>query len=110
MAQSRITTATNAPSVNVKTEGAGVFGLNLVNRHSAVVYMKFYNSTVATFQDTPVYTIAVPATATVNIQASHGNIPIFTTGLGLCVRAVTDATDSGNTAPGTLPVIEVNFL
>lgn len=101
------TIAATITSVTVKTTGANVLGLNIVNGHSAVVYVKFYNTDVATFQDTPVYTIAVPATASVNQQATRENL--FGTSEGLCVRAVTNFADGGNTAAATLPIIEVEY-
>lgn len=108
MATFRSGTVTNT-STNIKTTGADVYKINIVNRHSAVVYVKFYNSTVATFQDTPVAVIAIPATSSVVQVSSLQQVPLIGTSAGLCVRATTDATDNGNTAAATLPVIEVTY-
>lgn len=102
-------TAVTTTSVNIKTTGGTVVSVNITNRHSAVIYVRFYNSTVATFQNTPIYTIAVPATATLGQIASLQQFPLFAGDTGLCVRAVTDTAESGNTAPGTLPEIVVQY-
>jgi len=95
--------------VNVKTSGADVLKVNIVNRHSAVVYVKFYNSTVSTFQDVPIKVFAVPATSSIQLAANFENSTLFSADTGLSVRATTDSTDNGNTAAGTLPIIEIEF-
>jgi len=38
----------------IKSTGTNVRSLNIINRHSAAIFVKFYDSDVATFQDTPV--------------------------------------------------------
>lgn len=95
--------AVTTSSTNIKTSGADVSAVNIVNGHSAVIYVKFYNSTVATFQDTPTKVIAVPATSSVSFLEKFG------TDTGLCVRVTTVFADSGNTAAATLPIIEVDY-
>jgi hypothetical protein len=100
--------AVTTTSTNIKTSGSTVAAVNIVNRHSAVVYVKFYDQAVATFQDIPVQTIAVQATASVKTSSDSLN-GLFGTGTGLCVRATTDSGDSGNTAAATLPIIEVEY-
>ena len=95
-------------STNVSTVGTEVNSINIVNRHSAVIYVKFYTQTVATFQDTPVMVVAVPATASVLTIPAPGK-PLLGGGTGLCVRVTTGATDSDNTAAATLPIIELDY-
>lgn len=107
MAIFRSGTVTNT-STNIKTSGADVTSINIVNRHNAVIYVKFYDQTVATFQDTPFKTIPVAASG-----GSYSDLSIgwakFSTTRGLCVRVVTDSTDNGNTAAATLPIIELEY-
>ena len=108
MATFRSTTVTNT-STNVKTSGATVDSISIVNRHSAVIYVRFYNQTVATIQDTPVLTVAVPATSSIRQLASNQQVPLLGTSTGLCVRVVTDVAETGNTAAATLPEIVLNY-
>lgn len=105
----RSTAVTNT-STNIKTIGADVYIVNIVNKHSAAIFVRFYNQTVATFQDTPVFTIQVAANTSSKTDFPAGNnMPLFSTASGLCVRVVTDAADNGNTAAATLPVIELYY-
>jgi hypothetical protein len=105
MATFRSGTVTNT-STNVSTKGANVSSINIVNRHNAVIYVKFYNQTVATFQDTPFKTYAVAASGGL---VSLNDDPLWGTTNGLCIRVVTDSTDNGNTAAATLPIIELEY-
>lgn len=107
MATFRSQTVTNT-STNIKTRGADVTSINIINRHSAIIYVKFYNQTVATFQDTPFKTIAVAASGGAYTDMSLGWTKFGTTA-GLCVRVTTDNTDNGNTAAATLPIIELEY-
>lgn len=100
-------TVTNTPSVNITPKGTDIASMNIVNRHSAAIFVKFYDLTIATFQDTPLKTFQVPANAAIT-YLPDGDI-LFSSSNGLCVRAVTGATDSDNTAPGTLPIIELVY-
>lgn len=110
MASFRTVTATNTGST-IKTTGADVKAINIINRHNAAIFVKFYNSDVATFQDTPVKVFQVaassyyPASPCAISMASN----LFSTSEGLTVRVVTSATDSDNTAAATLPIIEVEY-
>lgn len=106
MATFRSSTVTNT-STNIKTKGADVMSINIVNRHSAVIYVKFYDQTVATFQDTPFKTIPVAASGG-SYSDLYAAVKISTT-RGLCVRVTTDSTDNGNTAAATLPIIELEY-
>lgn len=108
MATFRSITVTNT-STNIKTTGGDVRQLNIVNKHSAAIFVRFYDSPVATFQDTPVKTFQVAANNIFTLLASESAFPLLSTSAGLCVRVVTDAGDNGNTAAGTLPVIEIDY-
>jgi hypothetical protein len=69
--------------------------------------VKLYDQTVATFQDTPIDVIQVGANAAVTV----GNIGTIqhSFGTAFCVRVVTGATDSDNTAAATLPIIQIEY-
>lgn len=107
MANFRSITVTNT-STNIKTTGADVKFINIVNKHNAIIYVRFYNSPVATFQDTPFRTLQVAATNILTLAPATNGF-LFGTTSGLCVRVVTGATDSDNTAASTLPVIEIEY-
>jgi len=94
--------------VNIKTTGANVTSINIINRHSAVIYVRFYNQTVATFQDTPFKTLTVPANGGSYSDLSNGKVKFGSTN-GLCVRVSTGVTDQDNTAAGTLPIMELEY-
>lgn len=108
MAKLRTQTATNT-NTTIKSTGADVTGINITNRHSAIIFVKFYDQPVATFQDTPVFTVQVAATSQLTLQRNEVNLNVFGTGLGLAMRIVTDNTDAGNTAAATLPIIEIEY-
>lgn len=110
MVNFRSVTTTNT-STNIKTTGADVTSLNIVNRHNAAIFVKFYNSPVATFQDTPIATFQVAATSPLNlpINGPFQAQALFSSSSGLCVRVVTGSTDSDNTAAATLPIIEIGY-
>ena len=96
---------------NISSTGVTVKSINLINRHSAAIFVKFYNSDTATFQDTPlkVFQVAAnsyyPASPVILNQVDS----LFSASNGLTVRVVTDSTDNGNTAAATLPIIEVEY-
>lgn len=105
----RSITVTNT-STNISAIGADVIGANIVNRHSAIVYVKFYNSTVATFQDTPVFVIPVAASGgQFFTKRNAASEYLFSTTLGMCVRVVTGSADNDNTAAATLPIINIEY-
>lgn len=110
MATFRSGTVTNT-GTNISSTGVVVTSINIINRHSAAIFVKFYNSDVATFQDTPVKVFQVAASS--YYPASPTPITfggsIFSVSQGLTVRVVTDNTDAGNTAAATLPIIEVEY-
>lgn len=110
MASFRTVIATNT-GATIKDKGAEVKGLNIINRHNAAIFVKFYDSDVATFQDVPVKVFQVAASsyypASPCAISTQGTL--FSTSHGLTVRVVTSATDSDNTAAATLPIIEVEY-
>jgi hypothetical protein len=108
MATFRSGTVTNT-STTIKTTGADVKSLNIINRHSAAIFVKFYNSSVSTFQDIPIKVFQVAANAAYPSDLITNSTVIFSSANGLSVRVVTDSTDNGNTAAATLPIIEVEF-
>lgn len=108
MAKFRNLTVTTT-STNIKTSGADVSKINIVNRHSAAIFVKFYDQTVATFQDTPVQVLQVAANANLTLMTNENVMNIFGTGLGLCVRVTTGVNDNDATAAATLPIIEVEY-
>jgi hypothetical protein len=108
MANFRSQTTTNT-GTSIKTSGADVVTINITNRHSAAIFVKFYDQTVATFQDTPYRIFQIAANAQITILRNESALSIFSTSNGLCVRVVTDNTDAGNTAAATLPIIEIQY-
>ncbi len=99
-------TVTNT-STTVSSTGINITSINIVNRHNAVIYVKFYDSDVATFQDTPIKTFAVAASG--GMYSNIDNKFKFGTSDGLSIRVTTGATDSDNTAAATLPIIELEY-
>src|SRR5687768_14256537 len=107
MSTFRSTSVTNT-GTNVSTQKTEVSQVHIVNRHSAVIYVRFYNQTVATFQDTPTFTATVAASGGVYDLPKNGSIhKSFPAGLTL--RVVTDAAENGNTAAATLPEIVIEY-
>lgn len=89
MAKFRSTTTTNT-GTNVVNTAADLIGINIINRHNAAIFVKFYDSDVATFQDTPVYTLQVAATSPYNIPVNEENVQHSFVN-GLTVRVTTSA-------------------
>ncbi len=102
----RVTTA-NSTAVAISTVACNLYSINITNGHTAVVYVKFYDIAAASVlpaSDVPQLTMAVQAASTTTLRGF--DLPeYFATALS--VRAVTNAGDTGTTAPGTLPIIEV---
>ena len=107
MSRFRNQTVTNAPSTLIKQTSGDVFSYHIINRHSAAIFVKLYDSPVATFQDTPLEVIQVNANASINV----GNIRtiLHSFGTSISIRCVTGATDSDNTAAATLPIIQIEY-
>jgi hypothetical protein len=82
-------------------------GYYISNAAASERYVKFYNkATAPTSADTPVLTLAIPATAAANMVTDAG-VSGFTAGLS--VRASTALADSDNTAP-TANDVTVNIF
>lgn len=107
MARFRSITATNT-GTTVSATPAEITEVNVQNLHSAVIYVKFYNIGVPSFQDTPIWTLAVAATAQLNLKAQGTNV-LKSFGTALGIRIVTGGTDSNNTAAAALPVVELEY-
>lgn len=106
MSRFRNITVTNTSTL-IKNKGGDLNSYHIVNRHNAAIFVKLYDLPVATFQDTPIDVIQVGANASVTV----GNISTiqhsFSTALS--IRVVTEAADNGNTAAGTLPIIQIEY-
>lgn len=107
----RSTLVTNSPSANITAKGVDIRFLNIVNRHNAIIWVKFYDSPTASFQDAPVKTFQVAANNVLTLGwISNTNDVIFSTSNGLSVRSTTGTgLDTDNAAPGTLPIIELSY-
>ena len=100
----------NSTAQAIKASAGNLYGFNIINLHTSAIYIKFYNIAAAGVNpasDTPIKTLLVPANGAIyqdpsSIQTS------FTTALS--VRAVTESGDTGTTAPGSLPIIEIEYL
>lgn len=103
----RILTASST-AVAVKAAAGNMYGFRFVNRHYADIFIKIYNKAAAGVNpasDTPIFTLPVPAGGAI---WDRWSIPeTFSTAIS--VRAVTENTDTGTTAPVTLPIIEISF-
>ncbi len=100
----RSLTVSNTGEV-VSTVACNLYSWNITNRHSAVIYVKFYDkATAASAADTPEMTIAVQATGTTTIRGF--DLP-ESFGTGCSIRAVTESADNGTTSPATLPIVEL---
>ncbi len=106
MSRFRSTTVTTISTV-VKSSGGYINSYHIVNRHSAAIFVKLYNQTIATFQDTPIDVIQVGANASVTVGNVGTILHSFSN--AICVRVVTGSTDSDNTAAATLPIIQLEY-
>lgn len=93
----------------VKASAGNLYGINIANPHSAAIYVKLYDKAAASVNpasDVPVLTLMVPATSPYTLRGL--DLPVsFAT--AIAVRAVTNAGDTGTTAPATLPIIELEY-
>jgi len=109
MSTFRSIVATNT-GATIKNTGATVRSLNIINRHNAAIFVKFYDSDVASFQDIPIKVFQVAASSPYpSIPISIHSGWLFSTTNGLTVRVVTGSADDDNTAAATLPIIEVYY-
>lgn len=95
--------------VQVKAATGNLYGWNIINLHSATIYVKFYNinGAINPAVDVPVLTLPIPSNSAVyqepNCIQHH-----FTT--AIAVRAVTGSGDTDATDPTTLPIIELKYV
>lgn len=90
-------TAFNATGTTTATSQAFVAGWQVTNTNAAARYLKLYNkATAATEADTPVITIHLPSTSTVNYSIP-GSIRFSA---GLSIRCVTGVADNDTTGAG----------
>ena len=91
----------------VKASAGQLYWLHVMNLHTAVVYVKFYNAASGTLgTGTPVLTFAIPTQGDANGAGFTLAIPngiAFAT--GITVGAGTGVADADNTDPGTNKVI-----
>ena len=94
-------TALNATGTTTSTAQTYVSGWQVTNTNAAARYLKLYDkATAASSSDTPLLTIALPATSTVNYSIP-GSIRFA---LGLSARCVTGVADNDNTGAGASEV------
>lgn len=105
MVEFRSTTVTNGAATNIKLSSGKVFGWNIDNGHTADIFVKLYNVANATSASTPIRTLRVPASGSV----FHPPIGGFGFSTALSVRVVTGRADNNDTAPATLPIIELTY-
>ena len=94
----------------VRVSGTRLKGYHIINRHNAVVYVKFFDAVTGdTIVGTtvPVLNVAIPAD---NVLAKH-TFPDegFPFDVACTIAAVTGVGDADATAPGTLPIISLIF-
>lgn len=104
----RSTAVTNAATAATAGK-CTLIGWNIVNLHSAAIFVKFYNlaaASVVVGTTTPTDTIQIGANGTALLR--DGSIGEHY-GTALSVAAVTEGADSGTTAPATLPIIKLFY-
>ena len=100
------TIVADTDAVAVSAAPANLVFINITNRHSAVVYCRFYNIAAASVNpasSTPILTLAVQPTATLTLHL----LKRFSTAIS--VRAVTGVAETDTTDPATLPVIDLEI-
>lgn len=92
----------------VKSSSGNLYTINIINLVATVTYLKFYDkATAASNADTPIWTVAVPATVGASVTQIF-NLPInFASGIS--IRVTSDSADNGNTPAGTLPILELEY-
>jgi len=100
----------NSTARVVKANPGEIWGLNILNLHSAAIFVKFYDIAAASVNpasSVPVQTFMIPANGAIFIEPDQGFLRGNT---ALSIRAVTESGDTGTTAPATLPIIELKVL
>lgn len=99
----------NSTAQAVKASGGNLYGWNIINRDAVTIYVKIYNVAAASVNpasDVPIRTLQVAANGSV---VELNTVPWNVNSTAIAVRAVTEATDTGTTAPATLPIIEILY-
>lgn len=99
----------DSTAVAVKASAGNVYGLNITNRHSAAIAVKLYNKAAAGVNpasDVPQHVFLVQANGSLVLRGA--DLP-FSFATAIAVRCVTELTDTGTTAPATLPIIELDY-
>lgn len=94
-----------ATAETVRDTPGVIHGVNVINLHSAAVFVKLYNKDGATQADTPAHTWYLPAGGAVLL---FGTDPVLRFNTAISVRCVTGSADNDTTAPGTKPLIELH--
>lgn len=100
----------NSTAQAIKASAGNLYGFNIINLHTSTIYVKIYNvaaGSVNPASDVPIKTLMVPANGAIYQEPNCIQTSAST---ALSVRAVTDSGDTGTTAPGTLPIIELEYL
>lgn len=91
---------------NIKASAGNVYGISVVNKDAALLYIQFYNTAGTPTRGTSVvWWIPVAASATVNIPPGAMALANHSAGIG--VTAATTATGSG--APSTAPDVVIYY-
>jgi len=104
---SRIPSVANNTNPTLAKAGPGTLKhINCVNAAATVRYIKFYDKVTAPTvgTDTPVLTVAVPATSAFRLTLAHQ----FAVGIGYGI--VTGAADNDTTAPTAADILGLNVL
>jgi hypothetical protein len=99
----------NSTAQAVKVSAGNVYGWNIINNHSNTLYVKLYNiaaGSVNPASDVPVTTWIIPGSGSVYVEPDSIKESFNT---AISVRAVTNFTDTGTTAPVNLPLIEIKY-
>ena len=102
--------AVSTTAVAIKATPGNILGFSIINIHSAVIFVKFYNKAAAgvnAASDVPVFTVAIKANDSI-FQAPIASLRRFSTAIS--VRVTTVAANADATAAGALPLMEVSYL
>jgi hypothetical protein len=106
----RNVSSVNSTAVAVKASAGELWGFNIINLHTADIFVKLYNvaaGSVNPASDVPVVTLQVPALGSVFCEP-RCIVHDFAT--AIAVRAVTGSGDTNTTAPGTVPIVELKYV
>jgi hypothetical protein len=100
-----VNSAASTNAANIKSTGANLYGISIMNASAATKYVRLYNLTTAPTVGTsvPIMVVAVPATSSKEIQY----VPAvrFGTGLAVAITGGAAATDSTAVAAGDVQLL-----